>query len=44
LAPELYRTGRATTFTDVFAFGAFILEVACGRMPLKYRPMDRLNR
>jgi len=35
LAPELYRTGRATTFTDVFAFGAFILEVACGRMPLK---------
>ncbi|OAY81915.1 L-type lectin-domain containing receptor kinase IV.2 [Ananas comosus] len=27
LAPELARTGRATTATDVFAFGAFVLEV-----------------
>ncbi|URE40711.1 receptor kinase [Musa troglodytarum] len=33
LAPELARTGKATTITDVFAFGAFLLEVACGRRP-----------
>ncbi|KAL6987659.1 hypothetical protein U1Q18_013406 [Sarracenia purpurea var. burkii] len=31
LAPEHYRTGKATTSTDVYAFGAFLLEVACGR-------------
>ena len=35
LAPELTRTGRATTCTDVFAFGAFVLEVACGRKPIE---------
>uniref|UniRef100_A0A2N9FMU4 non-specific serine/threonine protein kinase n=1 Tax=Fagus sylvatica TaxID=28930 RepID=A0A2N9FMU4_FAGSY len=35
LAPELTRTGRATTCTDVFAFGAFMLEVACGRRPIE---------
>lgn len=34
LAPELLRLGKATKATDVFAFGAFILEVACGRRPL----------
>ncbi|KAF3443483.1 hypothetical protein FNV43_RR13165 [Rhamnella rubrinervis] len=34
LAPELTRTGKATTKTDVFAFGAFMLEVACGRRPI----------
>ncbi|XP_058099370.1 L-type lectin-domain containing receptor kinase SIT2-like [Magnolia sinica] len=34
LAPELTRTGKATTSTDVFAFGAFMLEVACGRRPI----------
>ena len=35
LAPELTRIGRATTCTDVFAFGAFVLEVACGRKPIE---------
>ncbi|CAL4942067.1 unnamed protein product [Urochloa decumbens] len=35
LAPELVRTGRATTLSDVFAFGAFVLEVACGRRPVE---------
>ncbi|XP_024166390.1 L-type lectin-domain containing receptor kinase IV.1 [Rosa chinensis] len=35
LAPEYTRTGRATTRTDVFAFGAFLLEVACGKRPTK---------
>jgi serine/threonine protein kinase len=35
LAPELARTGKASPLTDVFAFGAFILEVACGRRPVE---------
>ncbi|XP_058099349.1 L-type lectin-domain containing receptor kinase IV.1-like [Magnolia sinica] len=34
LAPEFTRTGKATTSTDVFSFGAFLLEVACGRRPI----------
>ncbi|THU46832.1 hypothetical protein C4D60_Mb09t09040 [Musa balbisiana] len=28
------RFGKATTITDVFAFGVFLLEVACGRRPV----------
>ncbi|KAK0604080.1 hypothetical protein LWI29_011795 [Acer saccharum] len=35
LAPELLRTGKATTSSDVFSFGAFMLEVACGRRPME---------
>lgn len=35
LAPELTRTGKATTNTDVFAFGAFMLETVCGRKPIE---------
>ncbi|KAK4606572.1 hypothetical protein RGQ29_000700 [Quercus rubra] len=34
LAPEIIRTRRATTCTDVFSFGAFMLEVACGKRPV----------
>ncbi|CAA7393737.1 unnamed protein product [Spirodela intermedia] len=34
LAPELLTTGVASKATDVFSFGAFLLEVACGRRPL----------
>ncbi|EHA8588899.1 putative L-type lectin-domain containing receptor kinase IV.1 [Cocos nucifera] len=34
IAPELTKRGRATTSTDVFAFGVFILEVVCGRRPI----------
>jgi hypothetical protein len=34
MAPELARTGKASPLTDVFAFGAFLLEVACGRYPV----------
>jgi serine/threonine protein kinase len=34
ISPELARLGKATKATDVFAFGAFILEVACGRRPI----------
>ncbi|KAK3406948.1 hypothetical protein EUGRSUZ_K03076 [Eucalyptus grandis] len=37
LAPENTRTARATTSADVFAFGAFLLEVACGRRPIEAR-------
>ncbi|EOA20111.1 hypothetical protein CARUB_v10000390mg [Capsella rubella] len=35
LAPDHIRTGRATTSTDVFAFGVLLLEVACGRRPIE---------
>ncbi|KAL4375954.1 hypothetical protein GQ457_02G041410 [Hibiscus cannabinus] len=34
IAPELPKTGKATTSTDVYAFGAFLLEVACGHRPI----------
>ncbi|XP_039171383.1 L-type lectin-domain containing receptor kinase IV.1-like [Eucalyptus grandis] len=37
VAPENTRTARATTSTDVFAFGAFLLEVTCGRRPIEAR-------
>ncbi|XP_011002636.1 PREDICTED: L-type lectin-domain containing receptor kinase S.4-like isoform X1 [Populus euphratica] len=35
LAPELTRTGKPTTGSDVFAFGALLLEVVCGRKPIE---------
>ncbi|KAI3987062.1 hypothetical protein MKX01_036852 [Papaver californicum] len=35
MAPELIRTGKSTTSSDVFAFGALLLEVACGRRPIE---------
>ncbi|XP_059459160.1 L-type lectin-domain containing receptor kinase S.4-like [Corylus avellana] len=35
LAPELTRTGKSTTSSDVFAFGALLLEVVCGRRPIE---------
>ncbi|MCL7035884.1 hypothetical protein MKW94_004840 [Papaver nudicaule] len=35
IAPEMTRTGRATTTSDVYSFGAFLLEVACGRRPIE---------
>ncbi|XP_057836121.1 L-type lectin-domain containing receptor kinase SIT2-like [Cryptomeria japonica] len=34
IAPELIRTGKASPATDVFSFGIFLLEVACGRRPV----------
>ncbi|KAF9601006.1 hypothetical protein IFM89_014991 [Coptis chinensis] len=40
LAPEMTRTGKGTTSTDVFAFGAFLLEVACGRRPIELQASD----
>ncbi|XP_078428238.1 L-type lectin-domain containing receptor kinase SIT2-like [Wolffia australiana] len=38
LAPELTRTGKATTMSDVYAFGAFLLEVVCGKRPIAAHP------
>ncbi|KAL5991796.1 hypothetical protein ACLOJK_012707 [Asimina triloba] len=35
LSPEFARTGKATTYADVFSFGVFMLEVACGRKPIE---------
>lgn len=35
LAPELTKTGKATTCTDVYGYGALMLEVACGRRPIE---------
>ncbi|XP_021856967.2 L-type lectin-domain containing receptor kinase S.4 [Spinacia oleracea] len=37
LAPELSRTGHVTTSSDVFACGALLLEVVCGRRPIEPR-------
>ncbi|KAL9233788.1 hypothetical protein vseg_008738 [Gypsophila vaccaria] len=34
LAPEHTTTGKATRSTDIYAFGAFLLEVCCGRRPI----------
>ncbi|KAE8660904.1 L-type lectin-domain containing receptor kinase VII.1 [Hibiscus syriacus] len=35
MAPELIKTGRASTQTDVFCFGVLILEIICGRRPIE---------
>ncbi|PON45826.1 Serine/threonine protein kinase [Parasponia andersonii] len=35
LAPELTRTGKPTTSSDVFAFGGLLLEAVCGRRPIE---------
>ncbi|CAL5062789.1 unnamed protein product [Urochloa decumbens] len=40
LAPELGHTGKPTPAADVFAFGAFLLEITCGRRPVQ---QDRDN-
>ncbi|KAH7672776.1 Non-specific serine/threonine protein kinase protein [Dioscorea alata] len=39
LAPELPNTGKANTSTDVYAFGGFLLELACGRRPIDAKAM-----
>jgi Legume lectin domain/Protein kinase domain len=40
LAPELARTGKATSLSDVFAFGAFMLEVVCSKRPVEPRAQE----
>ncbi|KFK41426.1 hypothetical protein AALP_AA2G129400 [Arabis alpina] len=37
ISPELSRTGKASTNSDVFAFGVVILEIVCGRKPILSR-------
>uniref|UniRef100_A0A2P2J961 non-specific serine/threonine protein kinase n=1 Tax=Rhizophora mucronata TaxID=61149 RepID=A0A2P2J961_RHIMU len=39
LAPELTKTGKPTKSSDVFAFGAVLLEVVCGRRPIEPRAL-----
>ncbi|MCD7463018.1 L-type lectin-domain containing receptor kinase S.4 [Datura stramonium] len=39
LAPELTKTGKPTTNSDVFAFGALLLEVVCGRRPIEAKAL-----
>lgn len=39
IAPELTRTGKASTSSDVFAFGVLLLEIACGKTPILYDPV-----
>uniref|UniRef100_A0ACD5YVE1 Uncharacterized protein n=1 Tax=Avena sativa TaxID=4498 RepID=A0ACD5YVE1_AVESA len=34
LAPELGHTGKASKASDIFAFGVFVMEVACGQRPI----------
>ncbi|EOA16169.1 hypothetical protein CARUB_v10004305mg [Capsella rubella] len=34
ISPELSRTGKASTSSDVFAFGVLMLEITCGRRPV----------
>ncbi|CAN6471588.1 unnamed protein product [Victoria cruziana] len=34
MAPELSRTGKSTTSSDVYSYGVLLLEVACGRRPI----------
>lgn len=43
MAPELTAMGVATTKTDVYAFGTFILEVVCGRRPVDpEKPLEQM--
>ncbi|XP_039144891.1 L-type lectin-domain containing receptor kinase IV.2-like [Dioscorea cayenensis subsp. rotundata] len=44
MAPEISRTGKATASSDVFSFGALLLEVACGRRPIEmsYPPREMI--
>ncbi|XP_050203685.1 L-type lectin-domain containing receptor kinase V.9-like [Mercurialis annua] len=37
IAPELAKNGKATPSTDIYAYGVFCLEVACGRRPVESR-------
>ncbi|EEF30839.1 L-type lectin-domain containing receptor kinase V.9 [Ricinus communis] len=35
--PEIVQSGKSNTCTDIYAFGVFMLEVACGRKPVEPR-------
>ncbi|KAL2938506.1 L-type lectin-domain containing receptor kinase IV.2, partial [Bienertia sinuspersici] len=40
IAPEVCKTRKPNTSTDVYAFGMFLLEVACGRRPTGKQDAD----
>ncbi|RRT40467.1 hypothetical protein B296_00030675 [Ensete ventricosum] len=42
LALELTHTGQATTSFDVYAFGALVFEVVCGRRPVEPKVLQEL--
>ncbi|XP_031489705.1 L-type lectin-domain containing receptor kinase SIT2-like [Nymphaea colorata] len=43
MAPELSRTCKFTTSSDVYSYGALLLEMACGRRPIEpERPCDEM--
>ncbi|XP_011626487.2 probable L-type lectin-domain containing receptor kinase S.5 [Amborella trichopoda] len=42
IAPECFSTGKATRESDVFGFGAVILEVVCGRRPCHTTLVDHV--
>ncbi|XP_054795938.1 L-type lectin-domain containing receptor kinase V.9-like [Prosopis cineraria] len=33
--PEIVQSGKSSTCTDIYSFGVFLLEVACGRRPIE---------
>ncbi|KAI3918370.1 hypothetical protein MKX01_041690 [Papaver californicum] len=37
IAPEMTRSGVASTSTDVYSFGVFLLEVVCGKRPVEIK-------
>uniref|UniRef100_A0A2N9ERU0 non-specific serine/threonine protein kinase n=1 Tax=Fagus sylvatica TaxID=28930 RepID=A0A2N9ERU0_FAGSY len=43
MAPEVVRTGRASTHTDVFGFGILVLEVVSGKRPIEEGKPDLVD-
>ncbi|CAI9756475.1 unnamed protein product [Fraxinus pennsylvanica] len=43
LSPEVMKSGRTSTKTDVFAYGVLVLEVMCGRRPVEEGKPPLLN-
>ncbi|KAI9125485.1 hypothetical protein K1719_002903 [Acacia pycnantha] len=33
--PEIVQSGKSNTCTDIYSFGVFLLEIACGRRPIE---------
>ncbi|XP_039059054.1 L-type lectin-domain containing receptor kinase S.4-like [Hibiscus syriacus] len=39
IAPDMPKTGKDTTSSDVYAFGVLVLEIACGRRPIDLKAL-----